>query len=237
MRLGKRQFFAAVALVLLFGCASAFASEKVVLLHGLGRTPRSMAKMERLLSAEGFDVANVGYPSRRHSIEELADIVRTKIMKEAEGHDRVHLVAHSMGAIVIRYIQREMPIPKLGRVVMLAPPNHGSEVIDRVGHMKWFRLIDGPAGPQLATAEDGFISTLGPANFELGVIAGDRSCCWILSWMIPGRDDGKVSIESARLEGMQAFKIVRVSHTFIMRKGSVIEDVAGFLRSGKFTSA
>jgi esterase/lipase len=210
------------------------AKEHVVLLHGLARTTSSMEKMENKLSAAGYTVHNLGYDSRRSSVEELAIYVANQIEKMTVDATQVHIVTHSLGGILVRQMQATAPLPKLNRVVMLSPPNAGSEVVDKIGHWWLFKKINGPAGQQLGTSRTSLVNQLGAINFECGVITGDRSINWINSLMIPGKDDGKVSVTSAKLKGLADYKVVHVSHPYIMKKNSVIEDVLYFLRTGKF---
>ncbi|MCP5146432.1 MAG: alpha/beta hydrolase, partial [Gammaproteobacteria bacterium] len=127
-------------------------------------------------------------------------------------------------------------IENLGRVVMLAPPNHGSEVVDALRSVPGFRLMNGPAGMQLGTEPDSVPSTLGPADFELGVIAGTSTMNLLLSLLLPDPNDGKVSVASARLEGMKDFVTVSRTHTFIMNAPEVIAMTRQFLASGQFAS-
>jgi pimeloyl-ACP methyl ester carboxylesterase len=211
-------------------------SEYVVLLHGLARTSGSMNGLEAFLSEQGYHVVNIDYPSRKQQIAELADIVRKEVVLKTSGAGKVHFITHSLGGIILRYVQRHDPLPNLGRVVMLSPPNQGSEVVDKLGDSWLFELINGPAGKQLGTGENGVVQTLGKVNFELGVITGDRSINWINSLIIPGKDDGKVSIERAKVEGMADFLIVHASHPFIMKDKTVMTQCLHFLRSGKFNT-
>ena len=208
--------------------------ETVVLLHGLARQPASMKKMARALEAQDYRVLNLGYDSRHHTIEKLAETVGRQIREATASDTRVHFVTHSMGGILVRQIQATAHIPNLGRVVMLSPPNQGSEVTDRIGHWCLYQKINGPAGQQLGTAPESFVNQLPDIDFECGVLTGDRSINWINSLMIPGKDDGKVSVESAQVEGMAAFKVVHATHTFIMKKQSVIENSIHFLKTGAF---
>ena len=193
-----------------------------------------MARLECFLWRQGYSVLNIDYPSRLHDIPELAAMVRGQIMANVQPDAAVHVVAHSLGGILIRYIQSHDPIPNLGRVVMLGPPNQGSEVVDRLGDLPFFETINGRAGGRLGTDPDGIARRLGPVNFALGVLAGDRSLNWVLSMIIPGSDDGKVSIERARVDGMLDFKIVHATHPFMMRNPKVMREVACFLRRGHF---
>ncbi|NBB80010.1 MAG: alpha/beta fold hydrolase [Verrucomicrobia bacterium] len=208
-------------------------SEHIVLLHGLSRTPRSMGALQRALQNERYTVHNLGYDSRHHPIPVLAEHVAREIGSRTAGATTVHMVTHSMGGILVRQMEATQPLATLGRVVMLSPPNHGSEVVDRIGHTWIFDQVNGPAGKQLGTAPESFVNQLGPVQFECGVITGDRSINWINSCMIPGPNDGKVSVERARVDGMSAFKVIHATHSFIMSNRKVIADVVSFLKTGE----
>lgn len=218
--------------------SSAFAqTEKVILLHGLCRTSRSMVKMEHALTSAGFKVRNVGYPSRSAPIEKLADDAIGKAVADCEndGATKIHFITHSLGGILVRSYLARHQIPNPGRVLMLAPPNQGSEIVDKIGGWSLFKTINGVAGNELGTDSNSVPNRLGPANFSLGIIAGDRSINWINSWfLIPGRDDGKVSIERTKLAGMSDHIVIHATHPFIMRNHEVIQQTIYFLRNGKF---
>lgn len=212
------------------------AREEVILLHGLCRSSRSMAKMERALSAAGYTVRNVNYPSRSAPIQNLADGAIGKAIADCQrdGATKIDFVTHSLGGILVRtYIARH-PLPSLGRVVMLGPPNQGSEVVDRLGGFSLFKWINGPAGDELGTDSNSVPNQLGPANFPLGVIAGDRSINWINSLLIPGSDDGKVSVERTKLADMSDHIVIHATHPFIMRNREAIRQTIQFLRTGRF---
>jgi pimeloyl-ACP methyl ester carboxylesterase len=222
------------------GAAADLASrsrETVVVLHGLARTSASMSTMVRALEKAGYDVCNIAYPSREHSIEVLtaqfvAPAVRTCLANKT---DKAHFVTHSMGGVIVRHLVKSAPDLGIGRVVMLSPPNHGSEVVDKLGQLSLFKAINGPAGLELATREDSVPRSLGSASFDVGIITGSRTVNPFLSLLIPGDDDGKVSIESAKLEGMTGFCVMPATHPFIMKNKSVIEQTLSFLAKGRFT--
>ena len=211
--------------------------EFVVLLHGLSRTSRSMRPIKKALEKNGFSTFNLNYPSRKKPIEELSEFVIEKInqnFSDTPVHT-LHFVTHSMGGIILRQIMKLSPLPNLGRVVMLGPPNQGSEIIDRLGPFKLIPLINGPACLQLGTSPDGFIQSLGPVKFDLGVIAGNRSINPFLSFLIPGVDDGKVSVERTKVEGMNDFLEVPRSHSFMMGNQTIQKETIYFLKNGHFS--
>lgn len=208
----------------------------VVLLHGLARTSSSMEKLQTALEDHGYKVANVDYPSREKPIEELSSIaVETGSQRCQEvTNDRIHFVTHSMGGILVRYYLEQKPIENLGHVVMIAPPNQGSEVVDKLAILPGFSLINGPAGLQLGTGNNSIPAQLGPVDYSVGVIAGTRTFNPLLSRFLPNPDDGKVSVESTKVEGMADFRSVAASHPFIMKNEKVIRHTIAFLETGAF---
>lgn len=226
--------YALTLLLLIMMTQSTMAKDHVVLLHGLCRSPKSMNKMEKSLGEHDYTVHNMGYDSRKSNIETLAKDVRQRIIKETAGATHIHFVTHSMGGILVRQIQATDPIENISRVVMLSPPNQGSEVTDRIGHWWLYKKINGPAGQQLGTEGESLVKQLGPINFDCGVITGDRSINWINSLMITGSDDGKVSTTSSQVEGVAAHKVVHVTHPMIMKRGIVIDNVIEYFKHGHF---
>ncbi len=215
------------------------AQEEVILLHGLCRTSRSMLKMERALTEAGYKVRNVDYPSRTASVEKLADDAIGKVVSDCQknGAAKIDFVTHSMGGILVRSYLARHTISNLGRVVMLAPPNQGSEVVDKLGWLFLFKWINGPAGNELGTGKNLTPNKLGLANFHVGIIAGDRSINWINSLLIPGSDDGKVSVERTKLAGMSDHIVIHATHPFIMKNYEAIRQTIQFLRVGNFDHA
>lgn len=217
----------------------ASASEKqeyVILLHGLCRTGRSMIPMGQALAQAGYKVVNMDYPSRSAGIEKLSDDAIGSAVADCgrNGAAQIHFVTHSLGGILVRSYLARHTIPNLGRVVMLGPPNQGSEVVDKLGSWWIFKKLNGPAGSELGTVKNSTPNKLGPANFCAGIIAGDRSINWINSALIPGKDDGKVSIERTKLAGMTDHIVIHATHPFLMRNRTAIRQAIFFLRSGKF---
>ena len=224
-------------LVIVLMSSSVQAGECVILLHGLMRSSTSMNKMQRELEAEGYITANIDYPSRDHLVEELADIAvedGLAACRANESISQIHFVTHSLGGILVRQYLSGKDIPELGRVVMMGPPNQGSAAVDELENVPGFDWLNGPAGRQLGKGEDSVPLTLGPADFELGIIAGNRTIDPITSAVLENPDDGRVSVEDTKLDGMADFVVVEHSHAFMMRMQKTIEHTIEFLRTGSF---
>lgn len=211
-------------------------TEAIILLHGLARTSRSMNKAGKLLGAYGYKIINVGYPSRKHNIETLAQDYIAPALKQCESEDiiKIHFLTHSMGGILIRYYLSIQCIDKLGRVVMLAPPNQGSEVVDKLANWPMFNVINGLAGLQMGTDKSSIPNMLGPVNFPVGIIAGNKTVNPFLSLLFPEINDGKVSVSRTQVQGMKDFIVMPCSHSFIMQRVAVIEQALHFIQKGYF---
>jgi len=213
---------------------SSVTPEYVILLHGLARTHRALWILSKTLETAGYVTINYNYPSTLYNIEQLAQDSIPNALKQVPAEAKVHFVTHSLGGILVRQYLRDHTIENLGRVVMLGPPNQGSEVADTLRELPGFSVLNGVAGGQLGTDEESVPLQLGPANFEVGIIAGTRTVNPILSTMLPDPDDGKVSVENTKLEGMTDHIVLPVTHTFMMNNPEVIKQVNYFLKYGGF---
>ena len=208
----------------------------VVLLHGMWRNESAMRPVERFLSTQGYQVINIAYPSTEYPIETLVDDYLKPVVEnlQRKEYQRVHFVTHSMGGILVRYFLKHNKPDFIGRVVMLAPPNQGTELATLFSDSQWINIKRGPAAKQLSTDNKSWVRQLGPVNFELGIIAGNYNSNWLTDWILPGDDDGVVSVESTKVKNMQDFVTVPVKHYQLRANSISLTQTAHFLKFGQF---
>jgi len=206
----------------------------VVVLHGIARNSDYMSSLAKHLEKAGYDTVNLDYPSTKFSLEELAKIMNEALAKKLTQNKRVHFVSHSMGGLLVRvYLNKYRP-QNLGRIVQIAPPNQGSEIADFLKDNYLYQLYYGPAGEQLITDQSELKNLFGEVNYELGIIAGNKTIDPLSSAIIPDDDDGKVSINSTKLEGMKDHIILPATHTFFPQNKQAQFQVVYFLQNGVF---
>lgn len=213
---------------------SAADAEHVVLLHGLGRSDRSMLPLAERIAAGGYRAFTVDYPSTALTPDELAGLVGDAIETCCAAASRIHFVTHSLGGILVRIYLAQTPDPRVGRVVMLSPPNRGSELVDLLGDTRVFESLMGPTAVQLGTDADSLPNRLPAPEFQLGVIAATGTINPLGSAVIPGEDDGIVSLCSMWTEGVDDMITVPDSHALVMRSREVARQVLHFLAEGSF---
>jgi pimeloyl-ACP methyl ester carboxylesterase len=211
-------------------------ADTIVLLHGLGRSSASMLVLKHRLEGEGYRVISESYASTDQEIDDHTQWLKGVLTRCcSSGSGATHFVTHSLGGIVLRQYLAGNELPDLGRVVMLAPPNQGSELADFFMNSDLYKSLAGPTGQQLGTDAGSIPNILRPVDFELGVIAGDFSYIPWTSRLIPGPDDGVVAVDRARIAGMSDFLVVDSSHSFIMNSKEVASEVISFIQTGSFT--
>jgi len=214
------------------------ARETVVLLHGLALGAWAMTRLQWALARDGFRTVNVSHPSRTLPLEQLADEWLPSLLQahRADEAPRLHFVTHSMGGIILRAALRRGIPRNLGRVVMIAPPNQGTALVDRIGGWWAFRAFTGVNGCRLGTQTGAICPTLGswPAGVPLGIIAGNRTLNPLFSAWIGEPNDGKVAVAGTRLAGMTDHLVLPHSHTWLQYRADVIAQVRAFLRHGRF---
>ena len=211
-----------------------------VLLHGITRSSTSLRALQGAIEREGYAALNLDYRSRHLPLADLAEAIHPAVSRFAETTPgALHVVGHSMGGLLARvYLTRHRPA-RLGRVVMLGTPNGGSQIADLLRHWASYRFVCGPAGQQLLTAQSPeLLAALGTVDYELGVIAGNRPMNPLAAvWLLPGPNDGKVSVESTRLAGMADHLVIPTSHTRLASHPQAMAATLRFLRGGSLGAA
>lgn len=202
----------------------------VILLHGIFRSSYSLQWMAEQLVEDGTLAVAMDYPSTQVSIPEAADYLH-QVITNLDGIDQIDLVTHSLGGLVVRAYLAEHSDERLRRLVMIATPNQGAEMADLLGGNLIYRGVFGPAGRQLM--KEGLIPTLPAPSFEFAVIAGARGTQTGWNLLIPGDDDGTVTVASTKLAGAADFATVPSLHTFLIREPEVVEMTRRFLGEGK----
>jgi triacylglycerol lipase len=207
--------------------------ETVVLLHGILNQPFVMKKIQRGLEKNGFRVLNWGYESTEKTIEEYSADLKQFVESKNLTHT-VHFVGFSLGSIIARYYLTTTPPPQLGRLVQIAPPNHGSEWVNHLSEFQAFDWIFGDKAIQQLKADGPFVQTLGIPPGEFGIIAGGRGDDDGYNPILPGDDDGSVAVASTRLDGAKDFVLVNGQHTLLLTKDRTVDNVVSFLKNGRF---
>jgi len=208
----------------------------VVLLHGLWRSALSMKGLQWQLEESGYHVVNLTYPSLDHPVSELAALAIEQSLAVCRelGLEQVDFVTHSLGGILVREYVAQRDIPGLRRVVMLGPPNGGSQLADYVDSTSVLEFFMPQAVAQLGTSESSVPRQLGRVDFELGVIAGTSNWLPFLPGLPDGPSDGTVAVAETIVPGMMDFLEMPVGHTFMMWDDEVIAQVLFFLEHGHF---
>lgn len=206
----------------------------VLYLHGIGRSSRSMRPILIAMPADGFVHVPFEYPSTRVPLEQSANYLHS-IIESLTDVSKISFVVHSMGGLVVRRYLKDHNDPRLHRLVMLGTPNNGAELADMLKRNMLFRTVYGPAGQELVTDPKGVIGTLPTPTFEFGIIAGGKGDEKGFNPLLPGDDDGTVTVASARLVGAADFLRIPKLHSFLMSDETAIAAVRCFLEHGRFS--
>lgn len=210
------------------------ARKAALLLHGYGRSGLSMGLLAARLEAAGWATLA---PSYGFGVD-LPTILRRlagPAAAFAARHDQLDIVTHSMGGLVARALIAAHRPANLGRVVMCAPPNRGSELADLLVSLNLAQAVLGPAHAHLVTrrtAENEAL--LGTVDYELGIIAGNRSLTPVPARLLPPPHDGKVSVQATHLAGMADHIVLPVPHSLMTAHPASTSQALHFLQQGRF---
>lgn len=210
--------------------------QHVILLHGMYRSNVAMRPVETYLNSLGYTTTNISYPSTTYNIETLVEnYLAPQIEQFKDQKDiTIHFATHSMGGILVRYYLQHNEVSNIGNVVMIAPPNKGTPLAELFADTDWIKSNSGPAKAQLASTEDSWVNQLAAPTFDVGVIAGNKNNNVITAMLLPGKDDGVVSVESTKLETMKDFITIPAKHYRLRNNITVLQQIAHFLRYGLF---
>jgi pimeloyl-ACP methyl ester carboxylesterase len=217
----------------------------VVVLHGLFRSASSMRHMARYLKERGgYTVFNINYPTTRGSVADHATSLK-KIIASLDGIESIDFVAHSLGNLVVRHYladhtrpeQGLWPDRRIGRMVMLGPPNQGAQLAVALGKYGAFRAVAGQSASGLGRDWSELQSKLATPQFEFGILAGGRGSESGYNPWLGADNDLVVSVETTRLPGAADFAVLPVVHTLMMDDATVQQYTLRFLQHGYFVSA
>lgn len=207
----------------------------VILVHGVLRSSSSMEKIEKALRNKGYKTLNFDYDSRRETIKIVAKRLHREITKIYERDiESVSFVTHSFGTIIVRYYCANHTIKKKGRFVMIAPPNKGSQWARILSRLSLYKWVLGVAGGKVQDVEQAIPKIMSPPPIEFGVIAGGTGMKMGINPLLPGDDDGTITVEETKLEGMKDFIQIRGQHSLLLLQQGVIDNVIHFLERGQF---
>ena len=204
-------------------------SEVVVFVHGLYMVGAELGLLRRRVEAAGFATRLFQYHSLLRSVDENAMLLADHL--KGVPTERLHLVGHSLGGMVIlRMFQRGVSLPP-GRVIFMGAPVRGSLAAQNLRDRGWGFLL-GRSGPEgLVQLQD--VEWKEPR--DLGVIAGTlQFSINPFRSAIPSPHDGVVSVEETRIAGAKDSIELHLAHTTMLFSERLAEQVSVFLREGKF---
>lgn len=210
--------------------------ECAILLHGIANPALVMSPFEIALKLNGFDTINIEYPSRDESIDRLSKYIhKALIKKDYHQYDTIHFIAFSLGALVLRaYLNHTTP-SNMGRVVMLGPPNQGTEAADKLKDEWYYQLFFGKAGQEVTT--DRF-SDNDHIDYELGIIAGTKSGLAFADLFtkdpLPKPHDGIIPVENTKISGMKSHLCIDTTHAGLIAHPKAIDNAVEFIKTGNF---
>lgn len=201
--------------------------ETIVLLQAMGRGRASLWVLDTRLQQAGYKTVNFPFVAYGQSIDDLAQQF-CSFIRERVKTKRYHIIAHSLGNLIVRAAFRYDVPEGLCRIIMLAPPNQPAELTRVLRDNPIYKWFTGESGQELASDE--FYRDLPIPPTEFGIIAGTKN----QSFMVKEPNDGVITVESTKLEGMKDWITVPQSHTFIMNSRLVASLCISFLEHGLF---
>lgn len=210
--------------------------QRVLLFHGFHRTYRDMTPLRQFLLSKGYKVSRINLPLTFTTIEDatnlLIEIAEKKIPKLSPG-EKIHLVGHSTGGLIIRhFLAVSNFLPYVGRCVLIATPNQGYQLAELAAKISKTYVSIYKTLSSLLPENVHHLDMIGN-EVEIGAIAGTKSIP-IISNFIEGVNDGRISVDSVKYNGLTDFITVPYNHLEIHKKAETADLVSGFLKTGRF---
>ncbi len=210
------------------------ATQLIFLIHGINSSPKDFKKMETAFKSYDYKVINFGYHSKVYTVNQIADNFLKRKIASVSQNDTINFITHSLGAIVLRAYLRDNKPKNIGKIVMIAPPNQGSEVANFFKDFFLYKIFYHKSGASLSYNGIKKLALPNCDNYFCGIIAGTHTQLPFFSIFIKGEDDGKISVERTKLKGMKDFITLPYPHDTILKKQETIIQCKEFIKNGKF---
>ena len=211
-------------------------SKTIVLIHGIHGERSDLSLLNEKLQQKGFKTYNFHYPSTKYPIEKLSsNYLKPFLAKLNSQNQSISFLTHSMGGILLRHYLYKNKDIDIEKIIMLAPPNKGSDLVDIFGNNFIFKKRYGPAGQQIGTDLEQNLHLSNLEEYKVGIIAGDKTDHPYFSIFIPGKDDGKVALTNTFIDSDFDFLIVPCGHETILKSKIVLRAVDNYLKKGEFS--
>jgi alpha-beta hydrolase superfamily lysophospholipase len=212
----------------------------IIVLHGLGEGRESMRPLvDHLRTAVDATVLSVGYASVKADIDTHGAAL-ARVIADLPAAERLSFVGHSLGNLVVRRWMALAPAEDLARterMVMLGPPNQGSDLARMAGRVSWLASSAEGAARDLVCDWPRVAPRLAVPSCPFGIVAGGKGDDAGFSAFLAGDDDAVVRVEETRLPGAEDFLLLPVHHAAMMRHPDVQRATASFLEQGRFSAA
>lgn len=220
---------------IIFDTVDDIMGEPVLLIHGLAESSFLMMPAACALRLAHYTPVFFDYPSTQNSVQEIANHDLREKIRSLRYEEKFHIVAHSLGAVLLRYYLQDHEIPNLGRVVMMAPGNKGSPALSLYKHIPLFGPALGPSGIQSADDEDSIAHSLPETiSAETGIIAGCLSLDPVSFFSMRWPHDGKITVEGTKLDNMKDHITLPTSHDTMLFDPAALYQAVYFLQHGHF---
>ena len=230
----KQKFTTLIFLFIIFTTIS-YANHKVYVIHGFGGFALQMEKINQELIHEGYVTENYSYPSFTEELDSVGLDLYQKVKQD--NYDTVSFVTHSMGALVVRsmyqYLDSTVHFPVIFRIVMLAPPNKGTEMADMYSNST-IKFLLGPNVEHMKTDSSSYANKLPIPTCEVGIIAGVRGKKPWFNPFLKEDNDGNVSLSLTTLGNEKDRIIVNAPHGLMTQQKKVIKLIIAFMKTGAF---